>query len=181
MGFREVSVVEVREVLRAWLEGHGQRRVAERAGVDRKTARRYVVAAQAAGLTDVSNFTDSTAVPPTGGRPWPGCCEPGTRAPTHDRSHHRRGVDRAAAAARPRPPRPGWGRRSCWRIRTRPARHTRSPRGAERGVGLSFGFPSMHGHSGSSPLCPSSAGTRRSRLTQATSRGSAPGWPGPTQ
>ena len=51
MGFREVSVVEVREVLRAWLEGHGLRRVAERAGVDRKTARRYVAAAQAAGLT----------------------------------------------------------------------------------------------------------------------------------
>ena len=51
MGFREVSVVEVREVLRAWLEGHGLRKVGERAGVDRKTARRYVVAAEAAGLT----------------------------------------------------------------------------------------------------------------------------------
>ena len=51
MGFREVSVVEVREVLRAWLEGHGLRKVAERAGVDRKTARRYVVAAEAAGLS----------------------------------------------------------------------------------------------------------------------------------
>lgn len=51
MGFREVSVVEVREVLRAWLEGHGLRKVGERAGVDRKTARRYVEAAQAAGLT----------------------------------------------------------------------------------------------------------------------------------
>jgi hypothetical protein len=50
MGFREVSVVEVREVLRAWQEGQGLRRVAERAGVDRKTARRYVEAAQAAGL-----------------------------------------------------------------------------------------------------------------------------------
>ena len=51
MGFREVSVVEVREVLRAWLEGHGLRTVAERAGVDRKTARRYVAAAEAAGLS----------------------------------------------------------------------------------------------------------------------------------
>jgi transposase len=51
MGFREVSVVEVREVLRAWLEGKGLRPVAERAGLDRKTARRYVEAAQAAGLT----------------------------------------------------------------------------------------------------------------------------------
>jgi len=49
VGFREVSVVEVREVLRGWLEGHGLRKVAERAGVDRKTARRYVSAAQARG------------------------------------------------------------------------------------------------------------------------------------
>jgi hypothetical protein len=44
-------VVEVREVLRGWLEGAGLRRVAERAGVDRRTARRYAVAAQAAGLS----------------------------------------------------------------------------------------------------------------------------------
>ena len=50
MGFREVGVVEVREVLRGWLEGAGLRKVAERAGVDRKTARRYVAAAEASGL-----------------------------------------------------------------------------------------------------------------------------------
>jgi hypothetical protein len=50
MVFREVSVVEIREVLRAWLSGLGLRRVAGRAGVDRKTARSYVDAAVAAGL-----------------------------------------------------------------------------------------------------------------------------------
>ncbi len=50
MGFREVSVIEVREVLRSWLDGAGLRTAGERAGVDRKTARRYVVAAQAGGL-----------------------------------------------------------------------------------------------------------------------------------
>lgn len=50
MAFREVDVIEVREVLRGWLDGGGLRPVAERAGVDRKTARRYVEAAQAAGL-----------------------------------------------------------------------------------------------------------------------------------
>ncbi len=42
MVFREVDVVEVREVLRGWLDGVGLRTVAARAGVDRKTARRYV-------------------------------------------------------------------------------------------------------------------------------------------
>jgi hypothetical protein len=50
MAFREVAVTEIREVLRAWLSGAGLRRVAEQAGVDRKTARRYVEAAVDAGL-----------------------------------------------------------------------------------------------------------------------------------
>lgn len=56
VGFREVSVVEIKEVLRAWLEGAGLRTVAQRAGVDRKTARRYVVAAQEAGLERSAGF-----------------------------------------------------------------------------------------------------------------------------
>jgi len=43
-------VIEIREVLRAWLSGAGLRRVAEQAGVDRKTARRYVQAAVEAGV-----------------------------------------------------------------------------------------------------------------------------------
>lgn len=34
MVFREVSVIEIREVLRAWLAGKGLRRVAGQAGVD---------------------------------------------------------------------------------------------------------------------------------------------------
>lgn len=46
MAFREVRVHEVREVLRHWVGGEcGLRRIAERAGVDRKTARRYIDAA----------------------------------------------------------------------------------------------------------------------------------------
>jgi transposase len=59
--FREVRVVEVREMLRCWLAGDGLRTAAERAGVDRKTARRYVEAAQAAGLVregDADQLTD---------------------------------------------------------------------------------------------------------------------------
>lgn len=50
MAFREVRVNEIKEVLRAWLAGAGLRTAAERAGVDRKTARRYVEAGEAAGL-----------------------------------------------------------------------------------------------------------------------------------
>jgi transposase len=50
MAYREVGVIEVREVLRGWLAGAGLRTVAAQAGVDRKTARRYVQAAEAAGV-----------------------------------------------------------------------------------------------------------------------------------
>ena len=48
MVFREVSVIEIREALRAWLAGKSERAVAAQAGVDRKTSRRYVTAAVAA-------------------------------------------------------------------------------------------------------------------------------------
>jgi transposase len=51
MVFREVSVIEVREALRAWLAGKSERAVAAQAGVDRKTGKRYVTAAVAAGLS----------------------------------------------------------------------------------------------------------------------------------
>ena len=51
MVFREVSVIEIHEALRAWLAGKSERAVAAQAGVDRKTSRRYVTAAVAAGLS----------------------------------------------------------------------------------------------------------------------------------
>ena len=50
MAFREVSVVQVREALRGWLHGDGERPIARRAGIDRKTARRYIAAAIEVGV-----------------------------------------------------------------------------------------------------------------------------------
>src|SRR5690242_16933824 len=50
MSYREVSVIEVKEILRLWLEGRSLREVTTLAGVDRKTVRRYVEAGKAAGL-----------------------------------------------------------------------------------------------------------------------------------
>lgn len=44
-------MIEVREVLRAWLAGKSEQAVAAQAGVDRKTSTRYVSAAVAAGLS----------------------------------------------------------------------------------------------------------------------------------
>lgn len=49
-GLHQRDVIEVREILRAWLAGKGQRSVARQAGVDRKTVVRYVEAAVLAGL-----------------------------------------------------------------------------------------------------------------------------------
>jgi len=62
MGYREVSVVEIREVLRRWLRGESQRFIDRNTGVDRKTVRRYVEAAQAAGVvanSDEAQLTDA--------------------------------------------------------------------------------------------------------------------------
>jgi len=50
MGFREVPVYEVKEVLRLWLRGEGLRAIERMADVDRKTVRRYVQAAVELGL-----------------------------------------------------------------------------------------------------------------------------------
>lgn len=50
MAFREVSVVQIREALRRWLNGDGERSIAKGVGVDRKTARRYIEAAVELGV-----------------------------------------------------------------------------------------------------------------------------------
>ena len=50
MAFREVSVVQIREALRRWLRGEGERPIAKGVGVDRKTARRYIIAAVELGI-----------------------------------------------------------------------------------------------------------------------------------
>ena len=51
MAYREVMMLEVKEVLRLWLSGVPKRQVAAQLGLDVKTVRRYLAAAQACGLT----------------------------------------------------------------------------------------------------------------------------------
>ena len=50
MAFREVRVFEVREALRLWVAGEGVRSIERHSLVDRKTVRRYVLAAERLGL-----------------------------------------------------------------------------------------------------------------------------------
>jgi transposase len=57
MVYREVTRVEIKEVLRQWVGGAGCKRIGARLGLDVKTVRRYVRAAQALGLTRASGET----------------------------------------------------------------------------------------------------------------------------
>ena len=50
MAYREVSAVQVREILRLWVRGHPVREIGRLTGTDRKTVTRYVDAARHAGL-----------------------------------------------------------------------------------------------------------------------------------
>jgi hypothetical protein len=50
MAFREVTMLEVKEVLRLWLGGAPKKRISAQLGLNVKTARRYIGAARAEGL-----------------------------------------------------------------------------------------------------------------------------------
>ena len=61
MAYREVTVLEVKEVIRQWLEGAGKKRIAARLGLDVKTVRRYLVAAAEQGIRRESPPSDLEA------------------------------------------------------------------------------------------------------------------------
>ncbi len=50
MAYREVGMIQVREIVRRWLAGDGLRSIARALGVDRKTVAEYVRLAHAAGI-----------------------------------------------------------------------------------------------------------------------------------
>lgn len=50
MAFREVTMFEIKEVVRQWLRGHGVKTIARSVSADPKTVRRYVRAAEGVGL-----------------------------------------------------------------------------------------------------------------------------------
>ena len=49
MAYREVTMLEVKEVLRLWLGGAAHKRIAAQLGLNVKTVRRYVAAGRASG------------------------------------------------------------------------------------------------------------------------------------
>ena len=62
VAFRELHMVEIKEVLRLWSSGHGLRRIARRTGIDRKTVRRYLTAAEEAGFARGLEVDDDVLV-----------------------------------------------------------------------------------------------------------------------
>jgi len=60
MAYREVSCVEIKEVIRRWQLGVSQRRIASGTGLSRTTVGRYIAAAEAAGLRTDGPEPDET-------------------------------------------------------------------------------------------------------------------------
>ena len=84
MAYREVTMVEIKEVLRLWRAGAKKKRIAAQLTLDVKTVRRYVAAAQGCGLApgpetlgDEQVAAVVTALAPETGRPrgdgWERC------------------------------------------------------------------------------------------------------------
>ena len=73
--YREVTMIEIREVLRLRGEGLPKKRIAAQLGLDPKTVRRYLTAAATAGVCVTPMVSDEDvrqvllALHPTGGRP----------------------------------------------------------------------------------------------------------------
>jgi hypothetical protein len=58
MSFRELTMTDVKEVLRRWQSGQSARQIARSGIADRKTAGRYIEAARGCGLTAETELTD---------------------------------------------------------------------------------------------------------------------------
>ena len=61
MSYRELTMIDVREVLRRWTAGQSTRRIARETGTDRKTVGRYTTIAREMGLA-TTDFTDDEVV-----------------------------------------------------------------------------------------------------------------------
>ena len=88
MAYREVTMIEITEVLRQWLGGARRKQIARRLGLDPKTVRRYLRTAERTGLRpgmDATALTEErlaallTALRATPARPygdtWQRCVE----------------------------------------------------------------------------------------------------------
>src|SRR5262245_13389474 len=59
VSFRELTMIEIREVIRRWLAQQGLRETAREVGLDRKTVRRYFAALDELGVARDSTLDDT--------------------------------------------------------------------------------------------------------------------------
>ena len=59
MSYRELTMIDVKELLRRWSAGHSNRKIARETGADRDTVARYVDATKELGLEHGHEFTDA--------------------------------------------------------------------------------------------------------------------------
>jgi response regulator of citrate/malate metabolism len=60
MSYRELTMIDVKELLRRWSAGQSNRKIARESGADRATVRRYVEIARELGLECGHEFTADT-------------------------------------------------------------------------------------------------------------------------
>jgi transposase len=60
MSYRELTMIEIKEVLRRWSAEQSLHRIARETGLDRKTVRRYVQAAESLTLARGREFDDAS-------------------------------------------------------------------------------------------------------------------------
>jgi len=73
MAYREVTMIEVKEVLRLWFAGTATKRIAAMLGLDPKTVRRYLGVAREAGvLPGPDDVTEAQGHDGLAGAPSPG-------------------------------------------------------------------------------------------------------------
>jgi transposase len=61
MPYRELTMIDVKEVLRRWSAGQADRQIDRETGIDRKTVARYIAAAERLGLVRGHEMTDDDA------------------------------------------------------------------------------------------------------------------------
>jgi len=59
MSYRELPMIDVKEVLRRWSAGHGERKIGRETGTDRKTVQRYTAAAKELALPRDRELTEA--------------------------------------------------------------------------------------------------------------------------
>lgn len=83
MSYRELSMIEVKEVLRRHAAGQGLRKIARETGLDRKTVRRYVAAAGEGDAEGPTEATVQQVVHQVQTRPLPPRSEPRQKLEEH--------------------------------------------------------------------------------------------------